>query len=207
MPEFRCQCTYLGVTITHDLKWDTHINSICAKANRTLSFLRRNLTGCSKATKDTAIKTYLTPVLEYASTVWDPYKVSNVHRIEMIQRRAARFVCGIPWDQGATSVTETIKNSLKWPTLAQRRKQKRLLVFRDLLFGHPALAELRAEISPVTSNHNTRRNHDFCIFRPYCRTTLKKNSYLIRSIKEWNDLPHGPEQSKNIFKERLRQLI
>ena len=27
---------YLGVTITNDLKWNTHINNICTKANRTL---------------------------------------------------------------------------------------------------------------------------------------------------------------------------
>ena len=26
---------YLGVTITEDLKWDTHINNTCAKVNRT----------------------------------------------------------------------------------------------------------------------------------------------------------------------------
>ena len=34
---------YLGVTITNDLKWNTHIHNICTKANRTLGFLRRNL--------------------------------------------------------------------------------------------------------------------------------------------------------------------
>ena len=31
---------YLGVAITNDLKWNTHISSICTKANRTLGFLR-----------------------------------------------------------------------------------------------------------------------------------------------------------------------
>ena len=30
---------YLGVTITNDLKWNTHISNICTKANRTLGFL------------------------------------------------------------------------------------------------------------------------------------------------------------------------
>ena len=27
---------YLGVTITNDLKWNTHISNVCTKANRTL---------------------------------------------------------------------------------------------------------------------------------------------------------------------------
>ena len=29
---------YLGVTITKDLKWNTNINNVCTKANRTLGF-------------------------------------------------------------------------------------------------------------------------------------------------------------------------
>ena len=32
----------LGETISPDLTWDTHINTILAKANRMLAFLRRN---------------------------------------------------------------------------------------------------------------------------------------------------------------------
>ena len=37
---------YLGVAITKDLKWNTHISNVCTKANRTLVvvvFLRQNL--------------------------------------------------------------------------------------------------------------------------------------------------------------------
>ena len=34
---------HLGVTITEDFKWDTHIQNIRNKANRTIGFLKRNL--------------------------------------------------------------------------------------------------------------------------------------------------------------------
>ena len=34
---------YLGVTITKDLRWNTHVSNVCTNANRTLGFLRRNL--------------------------------------------------------------------------------------------------------------------------------------------------------------------
>ena len=33
---------YLGVTLTNDLKWNTHIINICTKAKRTLGFLRKS---------------------------------------------------------------------------------------------------------------------------------------------------------------------
>ena len=47
---------YVGVTITNDLKWNTHINNICTKANRTLGFLRRNLFSCPQDVKEAAYK-------------------------------------------------------------------------------------------------------------------------------------------------------
>ena len=30
---------------------------------------------------------------EYASTVWDPHTQKNIHKLDMIQRRAARYAC------------------------------------------------------------------------------------------------------------------
>ena len=45
---------YIGVTITNDLKWNTHISNICTKANRTLGFLRRTLFSCPQNMKEVA---------------------------------------------------------------------------------------------------------------------------------------------------------
>ena len=40
---------YLGVTITNDLRWNTHQQrQHVTKANRTLGFLRRNLYACPR---------------------------------------------------------------------------------------------------------------------------------------------------------------
>ena len=44
---------YLGVTISKDLKWNTRESNVCTKANRTLGFLRRNLSSCSQDLKET----------------------------------------------------------------------------------------------------------------------------------------------------------
>ena len=47
---------YLGVTITSDLKWNTHISNECTNANRTLGFLRRNLFPCPQDVIEAAYK-------------------------------------------------------------------------------------------------------------------------------------------------------
>ena len=63
---------YLEVTITNDLRWNTHVSNVCTKANRTLGFLRRNLYSCPQEVKEAAYKGLVRPVLDYGSSVWDP---------------------------------------------------------------------------------------------------------------------------------------
>ncbi|KAL8615930.1 hypothetical protein ACOMHN_034606 [Nucella lapillus] len=80
---------YLGVTIQGDLCWDDHINNIVSKANKTLGFLRRNLKIPSRSVKEQAYKAFVRPILEYASSVWDPHTQKNIDKLEAVQRRAA----------------------------------------------------------------------------------------------------------------------
>ena len=81
---------YLGVTITNDLKWNTHVGNICTKANRTLGFLRRSLAACPRDVKESAYKGLVRPILEYGSIVWDPQSILLQNELEKVQKRAAR---------------------------------------------------------------------------------------------------------------------
>ena len=86
---------YLGVTITNDLKWNTHVSNIYTKAHRTLGFLRCNLSACLQV-KVPAYKGLVRPVrpvLEYGSSVWDPSSIL-LQELEKVQKRVARFVTG-----------------------------------------------------------------------------------------------------------------
>ena len=60
---------YLGVTITSDLTWNTHVSNVCTKANRTLGFLGRNLYSCPKEVKEAAYKRLVRPVLDWIMAV------------------------------------------------------------------------------------------------------------------------------------------
>ena len=68
------QIKYLGVHISHDLKWNAHINSISSKANQTLGFLKRKIRINSSTIKEKAYKSIVHPKLEYCNTVWDTEK-------------------------------------------------------------------------------------------------------------------------------------
>jgi hypothetical protein len=51
-----------------------------------------NLNIGSTTVKQNAYKALVRPLVEYASPVWDPYHQTEIDRIEMVQRRAARYV-------------------------------------------------------------------------------------------------------------------
>ena len=74
---------YLGVTITNDLKWNTHVSNICTKANRTLGFLRRNLAACPRDVIESAYKGLVRPIMEYGSSVWDPERRFRKEQLDL----------------------------------------------------------------------------------------------------------------------------
>ena len=83
---------YLGVTLQKNLNWIKQVQIVTTKANNTLSLIRRNMGGRPLPVKERCYKSLVRPILEYASTVWDPYTQANIYKLEMVQRSAARFV-------------------------------------------------------------------------------------------------------------------
>ena len=89
--ELQDSTKYLGVDLQSSLSWKNHIDRISKKANSMLGFLRRNLRSCKEDTKANAYFTMVRSNLEYCSSVWSPHHKDQVHKVEMVQRRAARF--------------------------------------------------------------------------------------------------------------------
>ena len=92
---------YLGVTISEDLTWRKHIEDTAAKANKTLAFVRPNLSKCTSQVKFVAVTTMVRPRLEYSSTAWDPHLTSDVHTLEKFSDEQPDSSIGIisrvPW--------------------------------------------------------------------------------------------------------------
>ena len=86
------QHPYLGVLLSSDLRWNSHVDKIAKKGNSSLAFVKRNLFACSEETKRTAYVSLVRPHLEYASAVWDSYRQNQVEKLEAIQNRAVRFI-------------------------------------------------------------------------------------------------------------------
>ena len=77
----------LGVTFNSKLSFDTHIDNIIAKAKQRLYLLRKSFVSCDCRALILAFKTYILPLLEYCSPVWSPCLITDILRIEAVQRK------------------------------------------------------------------------------------------------------------------------
>ena len=130
------QAKYLGVTISGDLRWNTHITNITNKANATLAVLKRNVRTSSKTLKETAYKSLVRPQMEYCSPLWDPHQANLKSKIENVQRRSARWVFNKyhhgPRYPNAMTPTEMIQQ-LQWTSMETRRRWARLVLVYKML--------------------------------------------------------------------------
>ena len=146
--------------ISDDLRWSYHCTRITNKANSTLGFVRRNLYHCPPLVKKIAYMSLVRPPLEYCSSVWDPHTLTNINILEMVQRRAARFVVN---DHNRDSSVSNIISKLEWPSLQIRRMNNRLT--------WPPLNLLQGEITTLSSSNT-----------PPSLTVLNTHSFLELSL-------------------------
>ena len=176
--------TYLGVELKSDLTWKNHIDKTCAKANRQLGFLRRNLQIQNSKLKETAYKGLVWPVTDYCATVWDPHFKKYINQLEMVQRRADQFIFNAY--QPIAPVTEMI-NNLGWEKLETRRLKARLTIMYKIKHELAAIPLPAIVTAPIQST--PRHPHDYNNI--YASTDAYKNSFFIRTVKQWNCLPQS----------------
>ena len=80
----------IGVIINCNLKPSEHINRMVAKANGMLWQLSRAFPYKPKNRWIKLYKTYIRPLLEYSSPVWNPWCQADKDKIENVQIRALR---------------------------------------------------------------------------------------------------------------------
>ena len=168
---------YPGVTITHDLGWNTHISNICTKTNRTLGFLRQNLYHCPQDVKQATYRGLVCPILEYGSCVWDPQGMVLQQEIKNVQNRAARFTLITDWNTGKSKMG--VSESLK-----KKRRDGRLILLYKGLKGAACIPT--DDLIPPTRR---RRKHHSLIFQtPATRTDIYKGSFFPQTVRDWNAL-------------------
>ena len=178
-----CQTLHIpiGVTLSDDLTWRTHISNVVGDASRTLNFLRRTLRIASKNTKALAYKAVVRPKLEYAPSVWDPHHAKWRNALEAVQSRAARFAT-LRWHN--TSSVTAMKHDLGWEALADRRQLARVILFYKI---HHNLVLIPIPDYLTLNPRPNRNRHHLCYNIPSVNKDCLKFSF--RTTRDWNLVP------------------
>ena len=182
---------YLGLTISGNLSWSTHISGIICRANSALSFFRRNFGQCAQTIKTKCYQTYIRPICEYAAVIWSPHLQTNIHQLEMIQRKAARFVFN---DYSRHSSVTTMLNELDWKSLEKRRDDSILVMFHKIINQYVDIPyDHILHKVPSTTRSSSRKY----LHLP-SRIDSYMQSFFRRAIRLWNYLPDHLVETDNV---------
>ena len=164
--------------------------------------MKRNLRIGNPSVKSVAYKSLIRSQAEYASTVWCPYKQIEINKIEMVQRRAARWACHRY--HNTSSVTNML-DKLDWPTLELRRYHSTLVTMYKMRHGLVGI-DPATYLTPIT--RPTRHSHSLGYVPPSCRNDAYKYSFYPRAVAGWNRLPEpvAAAPSLGIFRGELTRL-
>ena len=159
----------LGVMITDDLKWDTHIDYINKKASKRLYFLRRlKRSGLDSRELIVLYVSMIRSVLEYACPVWSTcLTVGLSDTLESIQRRAFHII-----DSSLTYQEACVK--FRMQTLKERREDICAKFFKKMTLPKHRLHDLIPE--PKNHIHDLRNKLTYPL--PKCQTNRYKNSFV-----------------------------
>jgi len=174
---------YLGLDLSSDLSFNTHINRITSQANRSLGFIKRNITTKNKKVRELAYKSLVRPQVEYASTIWSPYTKSKIHQVEMVQRRTARWVTN---DYSPLSSVTAMQEVLGWRSLEHRRLDCRLIMFYKIYHN---LVAIRLPSYIQTPQRLSRHMHPLSLRQIQVSSDYHKYSFFPHSVVLWNNLP------------------
>ena len=194
---------HLGITLTNNLTWNTHVDEICTKALRRLNLLSCLKYNLSRRALEIMYFSFIRPILEYGNILLTNCGTINNDKMEKIQIQAARIVTGAIQ---STSV-QRLYQETKWQTLKARREQHCLCLFYKIVNG--LTPSFLSDIVPVQPQHRYNLRNLAIVPSMLCCTNRFLESFFPYTIKLWNKLPENIRQSKTLdkFKQSLTKNI
>ena len=108
---------HLGITLTFNGQWHTHIETILCSAYKVLGIMRKLKYRFTRQALNQMYVSYVRPLLEYSSIVWDGCSEQDKTALERLQNEVARIVTGLT---KSTSLVNLYKEC-GWDSLSKRR--------------------------------------------------------------------------------------
>ena len=178
-------------------------------ATRSLNYLRHTLFSCPIYIKAVAYKSLVRPILEYASPVWCLHSSKDISQLELIQQRAARWVCGSRWNPDTRSWSKSSASclqELKWPSLQSRRSYFSVSLVHDIIHQRISIP-FNKHFQFSTTN---TRSHPLSLCIPSTTINPYRHSFFVNTPFVWNSIPYHILQllsNRLTFHSALRRFL
>ena len=194
---------HLGLDLSSDLSWSSHIEKITKKANKTLGLLRSQKWKLKRASLRVAYTSFVRSILDYGDILYDNCSEKNVKALERIQYNAAKTVSGAMH----TTSYEKLLKELGWESLATRRQIHRLVLYFKMMRSlvPPYLCELVPQTRQQRADHALRNPNRLTL--PRCRTEKRRKSFVPKTTSDYNNLPDTLKQIPSLNQFKLKTNI
>ena len=187
----------LGVVVDSDLKFHSHVRETAHKAGGLAHNLIRATVCRSPEFMVSLFTMHIRPIIDYCSSVWFTGYLQDIRILEAVQRRWTKQIAGFAdLDYGQRL------RSLSLYSIQGRLMRTDLIFYWKILTGRSSIPpDVMFQFAPPLGT----RGHNLKLSVPCCNTDLRKRSFSVRRISEWNDLPQTvvSASSLNVFKRAL----
>ena len=164
---------HLGVTLSSNLSWSSHIDSILNSVAPMADILKKLKYQVDKESLEKIYFSFIRSKSEYGNYIWNNCFEGDKDRLEDFQLSTARTVTGA---RKRTS-HDLIYNELNWPTLADRRKDVTIMKHLNIF----VLFFQRRSVCTQSRNQDS-------YYTVKARTETFRSSFIPSSVKLWNFL-------------------
>ena len=200
----------LGITMSDDCSFKTHINNIIQSGKNMASWILRTFLTRDQTTMLTLFTSLVRPILEYSSVLWGPIGKGDIQRIEEIQQSFIRKIKGIN-----RQYSQALKD-LNLYSLERRRERYQILQVWKMLEGKvPNLNDTPSSSLQIQTSFVSRRGRTIRL--PHLATTptylqqIKQQTIRCFGAKLFNCLPKYIRNITNSttehFKFKLDQFL
>ena len=178
--------------------YNRHIYIMCSKARARCAIYFKTFVSRDIFSMKLFFITYVRPLLEFASPLWNPILLSQINAIESVQRY---FTNKIP-----TCSFLPYKRRLEILNLDSLQKRRNVadLVFIFSVFNGTNNSSLYPYL--VLANPSITRGHDLRILRPVFNLASSHQNLISRVCSTWNKLPTALLASQSNLSFRIKLL-
>ena len=177
----------LGLFITPTINWNYHVKVKSNHAFKRWLNLFKFFRTSNYRVYVRLYKTYVRPILEFASFAFNHYSVSLTQKIESVQRRITRMIIRrcFPNKYSVPPPYHDRLAILDLHTLQYRRDLNEIVFFHKI---HTNRISIAAKNVPKKAPTITRGHPIKYLLQPF-RTKLRRNYFLVRTPKAYNHIP------------------